>query len=252
MVNGTLSSVRNALRMLKEFTPEEPLLGVSELSRRLDVAKSTTHRLLATLQAEGFVQQAPDGRYGLGFALWELGSRLVSGLELREVAHPVLEALRNETNETVHLAILDGAEVVYIDRFESQATLRLFRRVGYRMPAHSTSTGKVILAFSPPEALGTVMEAGMKALTPDTLKSRRALEAALAEIRARGYAVSTGESEVGLTSVGAPIFDHHGDVAGALSCAGPSARFEPDRLESIIAAVAGAAAKISRGIGHLG
>jgi IclR family KDG regulon transcriptional repressor len=251
-MSGTLSSVRNALRILKQFTHEEPLLGVSDLARRLDIAKSTTHRLLATLASEGFVQQAPDGRYGLGLALWELGSRLVAGLELREVAHPILETLRNETNETVHLAILDGTEVVYIDRFESQATLQLFRRLGLRMPANATSTGKAILAFARPEVVERVIDVGLAALTENTLASADALRRALVEIRDRGFVLSEGESELGVSSVGAPIFDFRGEAVAAVSCAGPSSRFTPEVIEAVISKVRRAAAEISRGMGFTG
>ncbi|MGF1465587.1 MAG: IclR family transcriptional regulator [Sandaracinaceae bacterium] len=247
---ATLRSVRNALRILRQFSATEPLLGVSELARRLGVAKSTTHRLLATLTAEGFVRQVPDGRYGLGFVLWELGSQLVGGLELREVAHPILEELRNRTGETVHLAVLDETEVVYIDRFESPATLQLFRRVGFRMPAHSTSTGKAILAFSPSSVVDRVVAEGLRRLTDTTITREADLRSRLADVAARGYVLSRGESEVGVTSLGAPIFDFEGRVVGAVSVAGPDTRMGDAVLEGLVAEVRGAAAKISRGMGY--
>lgn len=245
----TLSSVHNALRILKEFTHER-VLGVTELSRRLDIGKSTAHRLLSTLVSEGFVERTPDGQYALGITLWELGSLMVHRLELRDVAHPVLAALRTETGETVHMAVLDGTDVVYIDRFESPATLQLFRRIGYRMPAHSTSTGKAILAFSPPEVVERVIAAGLRRLAAGTVTSPGAFRANLKAIRERGYVISIQESEDGVASVGAPIFDHTGAAAGAVSVAGPITRVQP-RLEALGEQVREAVDEISRRMGYL-
>lgn len=247
---GGLSSVRNALRVLEAFSWGEPLLGVSELARRLEVSKSSAHRLVTTLASEGFLAQASDGRYRLGIRLYELGTLVVTGLELREVAHPVLERLRNETNETVHLAVLDGVEVVYLERFESQATLRLFSRIGRRMPAHSTSSGKAILAWSPPDVVQQVVAAGLKRVAPRTIASRSGLAHALEQTRERGYSVSFEESEVGVSSVGAPIFGHDGDVIAAVSVAGPTQRVSESALPRLSSKVVRAAHAISREMGY--
>lgn len=240
----------NALRILREFTPAERSLGVSDLARRLGIAKSTTHRLLATLGAEGFVRQNSDGQYSLGLVLWELGSMMVGGLGLREVAHPILERLRNETGETTHLAILEGSDVVYIDRFESPATLQLFRRLGLRMPAHATSTGKAILAFSPPAVAERIALDGLRRLAPGTITRKNQFARRLREIRERGWVISYEESEAGVASAGAPIFDHLGAVAGAVSVAGPISRLPEDSLDELGRKVRAAADEISVGLGH--
>ena len=155
-----IQSVATALRVLQAFNHRERVLGVSELARRLGIGKSTTHRMLTTLAADGFIIQTPDGRYRLGMKLWELGNQVVHGLELREVAHSSVEALRQRTGEAVHIGVLDGADVVYVDRFESEATQRLFTRLGTRMPAHATSSGKVLLAFGPEHCVDRVCAAG--------------------------------------------------------------------------------------------
>lgn len=250
MSDRGLSSVRNALRVLEAFSWAEPVLGVSELARRLGISKSSAHRLVTTLASEGFLAQTDDGRYRLGIRLYELGTLVVTGLELREVAHPILERLRNETNETVHLAVLDGIEVVYLERFESQATLRLFSRIGRRMPAHATSSGKAILAFSPPEVVKEVIAGGLKRVAPRTIASRSGLLHALEQIRERGYSVSLEESEVGVSSVGAPVFGHDGDVVAAISVAGPTQRVTESALPRIASKVVRAADAISRGMGY--
>ncbi len=245
------SSVATALRLLKAFAPRERTAGVSDLARRLGVAKSTAHRLLNLLAAEGFARRTADGRYALGFALWELGTRMIAGLDLRQVAHPTLEWLRNRTQEAVHLAVLDRTEVVYIDRFESPATLQLFRRVGYRMPAYATSSGKAILAFSPPRVVEAVVAGGLKRLAPRTITSKKALLAELASIRARGYVTTFDESEIGVSSVGAPVLGQDGQPVGAISVAGPSPRLPRARIASIARLVQQAATEISNNMGHL-
>jgi IclR family transcriptional regulator, KDG regulon repressor len=248
---GTSSTVANALHVLGQFTYADRVLGPSELARRMGLPKSVVHRLVATLAAEGFLEPVPGGQYRLGIRLYELGALVVRGLELREVAHPVLERLRNATNETVHLAVLDGTEVVYVERMESQATLRLFSRLGTRMPAHATSSGKAILAFSPSEIVEAVLATKLGRLAPRTITTREGLLAALAKTRADGYAASIEESEIAVSSVGAPIFGDEQRVIAALSVAGPSPRLPPDMILRVAKLTCDAAAEISRGMGFL-
>jgi DNA-binding IclR family transcriptional regulator len=248
---NTSSTVANALHVLDQFSYTDRVLGPSELARRLGLAKSVVHRLVTTLAADGFLEPVPGGQYRLGVRLYELGSLVVHGLELREVAHPIIERLRNATNETVHLAILDGTEVVYIDRMESQATLRLFSRLGTRMPAHATSSGKVILAFGPQETVDAVLATKLRRLAPRTITTRTGLLDALATIREDGYAATVEESEVAASSVGAPIFGYEGRVIAALSVAGPSPRLTPDVIPRVAKLTCDAAAEISRGMGYL-
>lgn len=227
---GQLSTVTKALKVLQAFRYEEPVLGVSELARRLGIAKSSVHRILSTLLAEGFVVKTPDDRYRLGLRVHELGQVAVHSLRLREVAHHHLEHLRNESGETVHLAVLDGFEVVYVDRFESKNTLRLFSRIGLRMDAHATSSGKCLLAFGPPEATEAVLAAGLARKTGRTIGSKAALLGALEQVRRDGYATSIDEGGEGVSSVGAPVFGHDGSCIAAVSIAGPSLRMKNELL----------------------
>jgi DNA-binding IclR family transcriptional regulator len=242
-------SVRNALRILQTFSFERPVIGVSELARTLRLPKSTVSRLTQTLAGEGFVDAVPGG-YRLALKLHELGSLVVSGVELREVAHAKLVALRNLSGETVHLAVLDGHEVVYLDRIESPNTLHTFTRLGKRMPAHSTSSGKVILAFAPPAVLDAVVQAGLARLTARTIVTREALAIALEHARANGVAMSYEESEHGLSSVAAPIFDYSGNVIAAISVAGPSDRLKPATIARIAQQLKIATAQVSREMGY--
>lgn len=247
-----LSSVRNAARLLCAFTPADRDLGVSELAERLGLAKSTVHRILTTLAAEGLIERdAGSGRYRLGLRLYELGAIVADHLDLHEVVAGPIDDLRNRTGETVHVAILDGAEVVYIARRESPHTLRLFSRVGHRNHAHCTSTGKVLLAFlSESERAALLDGRALVAHTPYTITDRNRLEEELEQIRRRGWAQNVNESEVGVTSVAAPIRDATGRVVAAISVAGPGPRFTRDTLRRFAAETVRTAEIISSRLGY--
>lgn len=248
-----LSSVQNAARLLKELGSAGGELGVSELSRRLGLGKSTVHRLLATLTAERILEHDPaTGTYRLGLAMYELGARVSMHRVLHDAATTVLEELRNATKETVQIAVLDGREVVYVERLESPHTLRLFGRIGHRMPAHSTSTGKVLLAYLPEERLEVLLKQWpLEPLTPQTITGQPQLRAELARVRARGWADNLGESEAGVSSVAAPIRNARGEVIAAVSAAGPTMRVNGDSLRGFFrASVVNAGEAISVRLGH--
>jgi IclR family transcriptional regulator, KDG regulon repressor len=246
-----LSTVKKALAVLQAFTYEQPVLGVSELSRKLGMGKSSVHRVLCTLAEEGFVTRTDDDRYRLGLKLHGLGQLVVSSLELRQVAHVPLERLRNECGETVHVAVLEGADAVYVHRFESQSTLRTFSRIGRRIPAHTTSSGKCLLAFGEPELVDVVLAAGLKRIGPRSITTERGLREALATIRRDGYAVSVEENEKGVVSIGAPVFGHDRSCIAAVSMAGPSVRVSTDHVPRLARLVRRCAMDISVGMGFL-
>lgn len=243
-----IGSVRNAARLLKEFSRSDRELGVSELARRLGLSTSTTHRLLATLAAERFVERSPGG-YRLGLALHDLGA-VATDLDLHEAALPVMATLRHTTGETVQLAVLDGLESVYVDRLESPHTVRIFSRVGTRLPATATSTGKALLAALPAAELDARLAGWVpRRYTPHTIVDVHVLRERLAETAARGWSENREEGRVGVVSVGAPVRDATGVVA-ALSVAAPTDRAGPAALRRIRAAVVDAAAVTSRRLGH--
>ncbi|WP_214369891.1 IclR family transcriptional regulator [Pseudonocardia sp. H11422] len=247
-----LSSVRNAARLLKEFSHTDRELGVSELARRLGLGTSTVHRLLATLADERLLDRGGTaGRYRLGLAVYELGAAVSPHLDLHEAALPVMASLRHSTRETVHIAVLDGLEVVFVERLEGLETVRIFTRVGTRLPAHSTSTGKVLLAALPESELRSRIEQReLLRLTSQTLIDPEVLIAQLREVAARGWAGNDEESRRGLTSVGAPIRDATGTVIAALSIAWPTGRKDEGARRRHTALVIDAATVISRRLGH--
>ncbi len=247
---STLGSVANAARVLKSFSSAEREWGVSDLARRLDIAKSTTHRLLATLTDEGLLEQDPlSGRYRLGLAVFDLAAA-VQSTDLHEASLSVMTDLRNRSGETVQVAVLDGREVVYVERLDSPNTLRLFLEVGRRNWAHCTGCGKALLAFSPAHVVDRILAGWqMPARTEHTITSIDVLRRELEETRRRGYAWNRHESEVGVMSVAAPIRDASGHTVAAVSVAGPTDRIG-DYERELAHVTMEAAVNISRRLGH--
>lgn len=218
---GKVQSVLAALDLLDCFAYEDDL-GVTDIARRLGVAKSTAHRLLATLCARGIAEQIPEtGHYRLGLHLYELGQLAQDRVPLRQAALPLLEELRLATGLTVHLAIPDGADVVFLERMQTLRGIPLLDGRHRRMPLHSTSGGKVLAAFDP--AVARAREAaGFTRMTSRTIGSIQEWRATLEVVRRRGYAVSDGDNELGLASIAAPVRDSTGRARASVSVAGPS------------------------------
>jgi len=211
---ATLTSVRNAARVLRAFSRAGQELGITELARQLGLGKSTVHRLVTTLTAERLLERgSTPGRYRLGLVLYELGSNVTEHVDLHQAALPVIATLRHETGEMVHVAVLDGLEVVYVERLESHNLLPVFRQVGHRLPAHWTSSGKILLAALPPDELSRrLADWRPVAQTPWTITDKNRLLAELAAVAERGWAQNQEEGHRGIVSVGAPIRGRDGTV----------------------------------------
>lgn len=243
--------VDRVVDILEAFVWLGPQLGVSEISRALDLKKATAHRLLASLRRRGLVAQDPiTRRYRLGMKLWELGSRATTQVEWLERAKPLLEELCTETGETCHIAVLADGEALYVEKVESTRSLRMPSQVGRRLPVHCTGVGKALAAFLPEDVLaGIVRRGGLRSFTPRTITDLGSLREALAAIRERGYATDDEEIEAGLTCVAAPIRDHTGHVVAAVSAAGPTPRMRDGSAFQHVQPVVGTAHKISRALG---
>ncbi len=246
-----IESVDNALKLLLMFR-ELPRIGVTEASERLGVARSTAHRLLAMLQYHGFAQQDPIGRvYRPGPALLRVGLTIVQEMDVRRQARPTLEELAHRFDETAHLVVLQGREILFVDCVESSRALRAGARVGSCLPAHCTAAGKALLAELPEQRLRDLYpSAALDPLTPNSITRRVDLERELAAIRARGYAINTEESEVGLAAVAAAVRDGEGRPVGAVTVAGPAQRFAESRLGQVAAALLSAVGEISARLEH--
>jgi IclR family transcriptional regulator, KDG regulon repressor len=251
MSDAVLSTVRNAARLLKEFRSREASIGVSELARRLGLGKSGVHRLLTTLVTEGLVERDPQtGGYRLGIVMFELGEAVKVHLDLHAAAGPILAHLREQIGESSQVGVLDGVEVVYVDRLESAHSLRLFTETGRRVPAHCTSSGKVLLAHRPePEREAFLARGPFPRLTPHTIVEPSVLRDELLTVRARGWAEAVDEREIGVASLAAPIRDVHGEVVAAISIGAPVARFGAAPRRRHAPALVEAGEAISRRLG---
>jgi DNA-binding IclR family transcriptional regulator len=235
---GGLRSVGAALDVLECFAVDGSL-GVSDVARRLGIAKSTAHRLLQTLCSRGFVEQDRDtGQYRLGIHLYELGHLAQARNTFRHAALPHLKEIAAATGHTVNFAVPDGADVVFVERIEVGEGGQVLGHVGRRLPLHCTSSGKVIAAFNPAvdQARRT---AGFPPFARRTIRTESAWSRALADVRRQGFAVSHGESFEGMTSIAVPVMQRKVAVA-SISAFGPTEKFAPDldRLRVLLATAA--------------
>src|SRR3954470_22601500 len=247
-----LSSVANSIRLTKAFSENEFEMGISALAIKLGLAKSTVHRLASTLVEYDILEQnRENGKYRLGLALFELGTLVRRKMDVMSEAQQQIHALADLTGETVQLAILDHLSVLYIRIRESRQAVRMSSGLGSRAPAHCTSVGKALLAYQPAEIVQQVIDNGLKQHTEHTITDGEPLRSELAAIRSRGYAIDDEEIEVGLRCVAAPIRDHTGAVAAAISVAAPVQRMTKKAIQATIPTVVTAADAISRRLGYL-
>jgi DNA-binding IclR family transcriptional regulator len=202
-------------------------LSLAEICQQMELHKSTAHRALMALERTGLIERAPSHRYRLGLKLYDMGCRAVEQIDLRARVHPHLRKLALRVGETVHLGVLHRTRVVYIDKIEPiNRRVCISSRTGTSNPVYSTSLGKAILAFLPPEeAAKTIANIQFTSFTSKTLSSKEELLGALERVRRRGYAVDDEEMEIGTRCVGAPILDGTGRAIAALSVSGSASRF---------------------------
>ena len=244
----TSLTLAKALKLLEKIS-EENMVGVTELARKLKMNKAIVYRFLSTFKQMGFVKQEPHSKkYSLTLKLFELGSKVLSELNLIDEAHPVMQKISEATKETVHLAVMDGEEIVYIDKVDSPQTLRMYSRIGKRAPAYCTGLGKVLLAWSSPSVIDKVSK-HLRKFTENTNTDPLILQRELHLVRERGYAVDNEEYEKGICCVAAPIRDINGEVVAALSISGPNFRFNEERIEEYKNLVVASAKEISERMG---
>lgn len=221
-------AVQRALALLRAFLSHDGGMSATELGKQVDLGPSTVFRMLVTLESQGFVEQDPaTGKYRPGVSCLELGSRFLKNNDLRSRAMAGLEQLRNEFGEAVHLTILQGNEVVYLEKLAGLHPIGFMSsRVGDRAPAHCTGVGKALLAHLPDDELVARYPTGkLTRYTEHTITDLDTLRAALAEAREQGYAIDQEEHELGVKCVAVPTFNHLGIVA-AISLSGPVERMD--------------------------
>jgi IclR family transcriptional regulator, acetate operon repressor len=241
-----VSMLGRAFTVLGAFRAGEPSVSLAELVRRTGLPKPTAHRLLAELEGWGAVERIGRG-YRLGLRMFELGQLVPGQRALQETANPFLADLFEATRETVHLAVPDGGEVVYVQKLSAADAPRIPSRPGGRMPAHCTGVGKALLAFGPPERLAAVLEAGLTRRAPRTIVLPGLLTQELATIRERGIAEEHEESAVGVACVAAPVIGPDGLAVAAISITGWSHRIQLARLAPAVRTAALSLSRVVRG-----
>jgi DNA-binding IclR family transcriptional regulator len=241
-----LSSVDRALRLLEELAHHGPL-GATELANRTGCAKATAFRLARTLQARGFVVQNPDSSYRLGPRCLLLAAGVHTSFDVRREALPTMEALRDETGETVQLTVLEGADVVYVEQVPSSKTVRSVGTMGQRAPAHTVSGGLSQLALLSPERVRALLPNPLPRPTSASIPSFERLEAELERVRGRGFAINRGGFRHDVGGVGTAVVDAHGRGVASINICVPLFRLEELGVDRLGDLVVRAAAEVSQG-----
>ncbi len=248
--HNTIQSVDRALSILELFTPQKTEWGVSEIARALSLNKSTAFGLISTLEYKKYLEKGKDGvKYRLGLRVLDLSSARLSGFEFIESAHPTLKEVMTRVGETVHLAVYDDGEVIYVDKIEASNTLKIASFIGNRNPCYCTGVGKCLLAFQKQEEIERVLQFEMKSFTSKTITSSDGLRILLSQIRQNQIAFDDEEFENGLVCVAVPIFDRFNEVCAAISISSPTIRTDKKRIEEFAFILKEAGYTISTSIG---
>ncbi|GAA1163919.1 IclR family transcriptional regulator [Streptomyces hebeiensis] len=248
-------AVTRALDILELFLEGDGTLTAPEVIRRLQLPRTTVHELLTTLAARSYLAPVPaqPGRYRLGVRAYQLGSRYAEQLDLAAEGRQVAREIAQTCDETVHVAILEDTDVIYIAKVDSTHAVRMVSAAGRRLPAHCTSVGKMLLASLPEAELeARVAEHDFVAMTPASVTDPVALRAELARIRERGIAVEHRESNPDVSCVAAPVRDSAGRVVAALSISVPMIRWSDEREEELARLAAKGAGALSVRLGYRG
>ncbi len=231
-------TVEKVVQILELFSKENPEWGVSEVGRALRISKSAASEMMSTMETERLLRRTSRRRYRLGWRFFELSQTLSETTEFRTEARDILEGLMETWNETVHLAVLDGAQSVWVEKLQPTPTVKIpASGVGARLPAHSTAGGRMLLARCEWDQVAeSFAHQGLPALTPNTITTLDGLKAELEQVGYRGYAIDDEAACVGLCCVAAPVYDDKGEVVAAASLSIPAFRFH-EGTEKYVSAV---------------
>jgi IclR family transcriptional regulator, acetate operon repressor len=245
-------AVERALAMLEAVAQEPDGLSNAEISRKLQIPKSSASYILRTLERQAYLNRdAETGKYRVGLKILSLSRGALSGLDVREVALPIMRHLMEKTNLTCHLAILDGPDAVYIEKVEPQGFIKMDTWVGRRMRVHATSVGKALVAHIPPEKLEKILaSAGMEKRTAKTITTLSRLHKELERVRVQGYAVDDEENNIGARCLGAPVFNQSGVIEASVGLSVTTNQVNPQTIPRIVEQLKDAARHISMQLGY--
>jgi len=250
-----IKSVAHALSVLEELGKEGDELGVSELSRRLNLHKNNIFRLLATLETRGYVEQNKETEnYRLGLKILELAQNYLRQMNLVKQIRPILEELVEKINENAGLAVLRDQWIVYLDVVEAPQMVRVACRAGWRIPVYASASGKVQLAYKSLSEVEKLLDwRNIKAYTPNTITDKDTFLKHLEEVREKGYAIDNEEYEEGVRCVAVPVRDYTKRVVAAISVQAPAFRLDDERLEKeVLPLLKEAGVKASQKLGYTG
>jgi IclR family transcriptional regulator, KDG regulon repressor len=244
------TTVAKGLSILELLARSEGPVRLSAIAEQLDLQKSNVHRLLATFITLGYVAKEPEsGRYKLTLRLWELGTAVISTHPAKRAAAPFMQQLHKATSETVSLTVIDGDDVLYLEKLVAPRALRFTTRSGSRAPAALVAPGKALLAYEP-DALAIIKRAAKHPVNGKRIDVS-ALTAELEAIRRNGYSLSKSTMTPGLIGVAAPIMGRDGRAAAAISVSGPAERLTDKKVREIVEAVLNACARIAETVGRI-
>ncbi|WP_405803054.1 IclR family transcriptional regulator [Streptomyces sp. NBC_01187] len=249
-------AVTRALDILELFLEGDGTLSAPDIVRRLQLPRTTVHELVSTLTARSYLVAAPGrpGYYRLGVRPYQLGSRYAEQLDLAAEGQQVARTVAETCEETVHVAILEEADVIYVAKVDSTQAVRMVSAAGRRLPAHCTAVGKMLLASLPEGELAARLPDGapLRAMTDNSVTDPVRLRGVLSGIRERGVAVEESESNPDVSCVAAPVRNRSGQVVAALSISVPLIRWSDERLPELEELAAKGAARLSERLGHRG
>jgi DNA-binding IclR family transcriptional regulator len=246
------SAVERTIAILEAVAGRSSGLSNAEISRKLEIPKSSASYILRALQKHGYLRRDRDtGKYRLGVKVLSLGRGALSGMDVREVALPIMRQLMTHTGMTSHLAILDGSEAVYVEKVDSGGFIKMNTWIGRRMEVHSTSVGKALVAYLPePRVTAIIKERGLSRRTPKTITSAAKFLRDLERVRELGYSLDDEENTIGVRCIGAPIFNAAGEIEASLNVTGTTQQVNPHTLPRLADMVKEAARRVSVQLGY--
>jgi DNA-binding IclR family transcriptional regulator len=245
-----LQSVQNGLRIVKLFTQERPVWGITEIARKLQLTKSSVSRMVTDLVSEGFLQKEQN-KYTLGFSLLSISGVITSHLEIHRESKEILKKLADDLGETAHISVLEGNEITYVHKIECKDPVPLFSSIGKKNPVSCTSSGKVLLSYQKNEIIDRIIEAGLPRRGPNSVTNPDQLKDQLLLIKEQGYSICINEWDEDSVSIAAPVRDYTGDVVAAISVAGTRARIDDKIIDSFTATIIKAANEVSIQLGFI-
>lgn len=247
----TVRVIDRVFDIIEQVAASSTPMSLSDIAKSTDMSKSTVHRLLTAMCARHYIEKNPDSTYSIGYKLMETVSLHINSLELLTEAKPFLTSLMRDLHLTAHMGILDGCDVIYLEKMDVYPNTRLYTQVGFRSPAYCSSMGKCLLSCLSGEELDHTLHAcDFKRYTPNTITDMQEFKRYLRVVRRQGWAMDNEEYQQGHRCIGAPVYDYRGTPVAAISASGSTSQLTDNTLESVIREVKQAAAKLSQKMGY--